>query len=94
MNVLPRRIYFVVWLVLLVLLFATWGLAELNLHPFNAIVAMTIAVAKMLLIILYFMHVRYSSRLTWVFAAAGFLWLGILIVISLNDYMTRGTGGG
>jgi cytochrome c oxidase subunit 4 len=93
MNVLPKRIYFVVWLVLLLLLFATWGLAELNLHPFNAIVAMTIAIAKMLLIILYFMHVRYSSRLTWVFAGAGFLWLGILIVLSLNDYMTRGVGG-
>jgi cytochrome c oxidase subunit 4 len=94
MIAVPKRIYFIVWLSLLVLLFATWGLAEINLHPFNAIVAMTIAVLKMLLIILYFMHVRYSSRLTWVFAGAGFLWLAILIVLSLNDYMTRSAAGG
>ena len=94
MITVPKRVYFVVWLLLLVLLVATWRMAKLNLHPFNAILAMTIAVLKMLLIMLYFMHLRYSSRLTWIFAGAGFLWLAILIVISLNDYLTRGPGGG
>jgi len=94
MITVPKRVYFVVWLLLLVLLVATWGMAKLNLHPFNAILAMTIAVLKMLLIMLYFMHLRYSSRLTWIFAGAGFLWLAILILISLNDYLTRGPGGG
>ena len=90
--VISRKIYFVVWASLLVLLFATWGFAELDLRPFNALVAMTIAVTKMLLIILYFMHVRYSSRLTWVFAGAGFLWLAIMIFFTLNDYFTRNAG--
>jgi cytochrome c oxidase subunit 4 len=90
--VISRKIYFVVWASLLVLLFATWGFAELDLRPFNAVVAMIIAVTKMLLIILYFMHVRYSSRLTWVFAGAGFLWLAIMIFFTLNDYFTRNAG--
>jgi cytochrome c oxidase subunit 4 len=89
MTIVPKRTYLLVWAALLVLLFATWCFAELNLHSFNAIIAMTIALAKMLLIILFFMHVRYSSRLTWVFAVAGFLWLAILILLTLNDYLTR-----
>ena len=51
---------------------------------------MGIAAAKMVLIILYFMHVRYSDKLTWVFSTAAFLWLLIFIVGTLNDYFTRG----
>ena len=90
MKAVSPKLYFVVWAVLLVLLFATWGMAQLNLRPFNAIVAMTIALLKMVLIILYFMHVRYSSRLTWIFAGAGFIWLAIFILLTLNDYFTRG----
>ena len=90
MKAISPKLYFVVWAVLLVLLFATWGMAQLNLRPFNAIVAMTIALLKMVLIILYFMHVRYSSRLTWIFAGAGFIWLAIFILLTLNDYFTRG----
>jgi len=92
MTVVAKKTYVFVWATLLVLLFATLGLAALNLHPFNAIIAMIIAVAKMVLIILFFMHVRYSSRLVWLFAAAGFVWLAILILLTLNDYLTRGTG--
>jgi cytochrome c oxidase subunit 4 len=90
--IVPKKTYVLVWAALLVLLFATWGFATLDLHPFNAAIAMTIALGKMLLIILIFMHVRYSSRLTWLFAAAGFLWLAIMILLTLNDYMTRGAG--
>ena len=91
MKAISPKVYFVVWALLLVLLFATWGMAQMNLRPFNGIVAMTIALVKMVLIILYFMHVRYSSRLTWIFAGAGFLWLAIFIVLTLNDYFTRGS---
>jgi cytochrome c oxidase subunit 4 len=42
------------------------------------------------LVILYFMHVRWSSRLTWVFAGSGFLFLLILLVFTLSDFWTRG----
>jgi len=89
MTIVSKKTYVLVWFVLLALLVATWGFAELNLRPFNAIIAMIIAVSKMLLIILYFMHVRYSSRLTWIVAGAGFVWLAIFILMTLNDYLTR-----
>jgi cytochrome c oxidase subunit 4 len=87
---IPKKIFVRVWVALLVLLFLTWGLAQLNLGPLNPVVALTIAVAKMLLVILYFMHVRYSTRLTWIFVAAGFIWLLIMIDLTLSDYLTRG----
>ncbi len=76
---------------LMVLTILTVVVAKINLgHPFNDIVALTIAVSKALLVVLFFMHVRYSPRLTWVVVVAGFFWLGILIVLTLSDYMTRG----
>jgi cytochrome c oxidase subunit IV len=53
-------------------------------------VGLTIAVAKASLVILFFMHLIYSARLTWVVALSGLLWLGILISYTLTDYMTRG----
>lgn len=52
-------------------------------------IAMTIAVVKGLLIILYFMHVRYAPRVTWAVAGAGFLWLGIMLALTFCDYATR-----
>jgi cytochrome c oxidase subunit 4 len=60
-----------------------------RLHAMNAIVAITIAIAKALLVVLYFMHVRYSTQLTWVFVGAGVFWFLILIVLTLADYMSR-----
>lgn len=83
------RSYFVVFLALLVLLIATYLVAEIDLGPLNLIVALGIAVLKAVLVMLFFMHVRYSSRRTWLFAGAGFLWLGILIALSLSDFLTR-----
>ena len=89
--ILPKKMYVLVWAGLLLLLLLTWGIAEINLGPINVIATLTIAVVKMVLVILYFMHVRYSSRLTWVFVAAGFIWLLIMIDLTLSDYLTRGT---
>jgi cytochrome c oxidase subunit 4 len=71
------------------LLFLTWGVAQFDLGPWNIIAAMTIAVAKMLLVVLIFMHVRYSTRLTWVFVAAGFFWLFLMVTLTMGDYLTR-----
>jgi len=50
---------------------------------------MLIAACKALLVILFFMHVRYSSRLTWVFVGAGFFWLMILLALTLVDVLSR-----
>ena len=87
--IVPRTIYLWVWLVLLVLLGATVGLSRLDLKSFNVIAALLIAIAKTLLILLFFMHVRYSPRLIWVLAGAGFFWLAIFIDLTLGDYLTR-----
>jgi cytochrome c oxidase subunit 4 len=83
------KLYFLVFTVLIVLTFVTIGVASLDLGPLNTVVALTIAGCKTFLVILYFMHVRYSSRLTWVFAGVGFLWLAILISFTLSDVRTR-----
>jgi cytochrome c oxidase subunit 4 len=55
----------------------------------NAIVALTIAVAKGLLVILFFMHVKRANKLTWAFASAAFVWVGIMFVLTFGDYFTR-----
>ena len=81
--------YYRVWAILMVLLLITAGAAYINLGPLNTIVAMTVAVCKALLIILFFMHIRYGSRLTWIFAGAGFFWLVLLLTLTMSDYLSR-----
>ena len=88
-HIVPRRIYVVVFLVLMALLLATYEVAKIDMGPFNVVAALTIAVVKMLLVILFFMEVRWSSRLTWIVVAAGFFWLLLLIGITMADYLTR-----
>ncbi|HEX5221532.1 MAG TPA: cytochrome C oxidase subunit IV family protein [Verrucomicrobiae bacterium] len=83
------KLLVLVWAALLVLLFVTWGVAELDLGRWGIVAAMTIAVVKMLLVVLIFMHVRYSSSLTWVFAMAGMFWFSIMIALTMSDYLTR-----
>jgi cytochrome c oxidase subunit 4 len=89
-HILDKKIYFRVFAALMALLGATVVIAYIHLGKLNIIVALTIAVIKMTLIILYFMHVRYSSRLLWVFVGAGFFWLMILFALSFSDFLTRG----
>jgi cytochrome c oxidase subunit IV len=82
-------LYIVIVSTLFVFTVATWLIAFVNLGIFNPVVALTIAVIKATLVILYFMHVRYSSKLTMITVAAGFFWLLILISLSLTDYLSR-----
>jgi cytochrome c oxidase subunit 4 len=82
-------IYVAVFIALLVLLAITVGAAEINFGSFNFAIAAAIATVKAVLIMLYFMHVRYSQPLTWLVACAGFFWLAILFSITMADYMTR-----
>jgi cytochrome c oxidase subunit IV len=81
--------YFLNGLALLVLLALTIVAAHINLGPLNTIVALSISIAKAALIILFFMQLRYSNRLTWIFAFGGFCWLAIMLVLALSDYLTR-----
>jgi len=89
-HIVRRKTYGWVWLALLILLFATWGFSRIDLKPFNTAIALLIAFAKMLLIILFFMHVRYSRRVVWIFVCAGFVWFFIMVDLTLSDYLTRG----
>ena len=88
-HIVENKIYYAVFGALMVLLAATVLIAYIHLGKLNFIAAVTIAVVKAVLIILYFMHVRYSSRLLWIFVGAGFFWLGILFALSFSDYLTR-----
>ena len=83
------KVYLIILLVLVIGTILTWSIAQINLGIFNPVVALSIAVIKAVLVILYFMHVRYSSKLTMVTVAAGFFWLLILITLSLSDYISR-----
>jgi cytochrome c oxidase subunit 4 len=89
------RTYFKVFIALMVLLVLTTAVAFVDLDKYlpgnfwSLLVAMLIALAKGLLILLFFMHVKFSSRQTIVFAGAGFLWLAILLVLTMSDYLTR-----
>jgi len=88
-HVEPVRVYVAVFLGLMVLTGTTVAVAFVDLQAFNTLVALTIAVVKMLLVVTFFMHVRHSSALTKVFIAAGFLWLLLLMAFTLTDIGTR-----
>jgi cytochrome c oxidase subunit IV len=88
-EIVPPATYFRVWAALLILLAITTGVAYLPLGWFNTFISITIAFAKAILIVLFFMHVKYKARLAWVFACAGFFWLAILFTLTLGDYFTR-----
>ena len=85
------RTYLAVFFGLIGLTMATTGIAFVDLGGIlNIAVALTIAVTKAVLVALFFMHLRHSNRLTWAFAGAGIFWLGILVALTLSDYMSRG----
>ena len=91
-HVVPIPVYLGTFAALMVLLVLTLAVAPLRLGTaVNTAIAMSIAVAKATLVVLYFMHVRYSSKLVWLWAGIGFLWLVILFVITMSDYLTRFT---
>ena len=81
--------YGIVFATLLVFTGITVAAAFKNLGIFNPIVALAIACTKGVVVILFFMHVRYGRKLTWVFAGAGFFWLAIMLIFAMCDYATR-----
>ena len=88
-HIISLRTNYLVFGALLALLALTIGAAYIDLGPWNFPLAMAIAAAKATLILLFFMHVKFSRTLTSVFATAGFLWLAILIALTMNDYLSR-----
>ena len=88
-HAVSPRLYLLVFLALLALTLTTVAAAFQDLGPLNTPVALGIAVLKALLVVLYFMHVRWSRPLTWIVAAAAFLWLALLVGGTLVDVLSR-----
>jgi cytochrome c oxidase subunit 4 len=84
------KIYLKTCAALLAMLALTWAVAYVDLGPFNLIAALAIAIAKTILIALFFMHIKGSNRLLHLAAVAGVMWLAIMITLTLSDYFTRG----
>jgi cytochrome c oxidase subunit 4 len=88
--VVPARLYVAVFLALLVLTLITVWASGRDFGSFNTVVALTIAAIKALLVISFFMHVRWSGKLIVLVVASGFVWLAFLILITMSDYISRG----
>ena len=89
-HIVQPRIYIAIFLALMVGTALTLLAAFYDFPgPLNAVVALTIAVVKATLVVLYFMHVRYSGRLIWLVIVAALLWLVIMFAITFSDYWTR-----
>src|SRR5277367_2086199 len=88
-HVVPISTYLLVFFALLVGTALTTWVAYIDLGRWNTVVALTIAVIKMVLVVLFFMHVKYATGLTRVVILAGFFWLGIMITLSCSDELTR-----
>lgn len=89
-HIVPIGVYVAVFVALMCLTALTTGVAYIDLGAFNTVAALAIAVIKMLLVVLFFMHVKYATGLTRIVIICGFFWLGIMITLSLSDELTRG----
>jgi len=89
-HVTSIKTYLAVFFALMVLTAVTVWVAEQDFGVLNDVIALAIAVGKALLVILFFMHVRSSTRMTAVTAISGFVWLAILIGLTMTDYLSRG----
>ena len=100
-HIVSRKLYFMVFGGLMIGTLLTVLAAQVdfgavlgpNFRVLNDVVALTIAVSKALLVILFFVHVRYSSKLVMLVVVAGFFWFGIMVVLTMSDYMSRGMIG-
>ena len=88
-HIVPIRTYFVIFGLLMLGTYLTVQAAFLDLGVFNTPIALGIAITKATIVVLYFMHVRYSPRLTMLVVIGSVLWLGILLAMTLGDYVTR-----
>jgi cytochrome c oxidase subunit 4 len=88
-HIIPVRVYYGIYAILMLCTGLTVGVAFVDLGPWNIVAALTIAVFKATIVVLFFMHVKYSTRLTWAVVIGSVFWLGILLALTLGDYLTR-----
>jgi cytochrome c oxidase subunit 4 len=88
-HIIPKRTYYVIYVILLFCTYLTWQVAYFDLGSLNTVAALAIAVFKATIVVLFFMHVLYSTRLTWAVVVGSIFWLGILLALTFSDYLTR-----
>ncbi|HEV7510670.1 MAG TPA: cytochrome C oxidase subunit IV family protein [Candidatus Acidoferrum sp.] len=88
-HIVSPKVYIGIFLSLMVLTAATVAAAYVNLGPFNIVIALAIASLKATLVVLYFMHARYSPKRTHMVIIAAVFWLAIMLALTLSDYVTR-----
>ncbi len=88
-HVVSRKVYFLIFGALIVLTLTTVRVATVDLGPMNIVVALLIAAVKATLVVLFFMHLRYSKPLTALVVFAAVMWLAILITLTLTDFISR-----
>jgi cytochrome c oxidase subunit 4 len=89
-HIVSIKTYAIVFGSLLALTATTCAVSFVDLGKMNTVAALVIAVGKASLVALFFMHLRYSRRLMQVVAAVGLFWLGIMIALTMGDFLTRG----
>jgi len=89
-HIMSSKLYYTIWIALLGLTVITAAVSFVDLGPFNTIVALVIATIKALLVVLFFMHVKYTSeKLTKIVIVSAIFWLFLLLALSMADYATR-----
>lgn len=88
-NIPPRNLFIGLWLVLIMIMFAMWGLARWQAASAGTPLILALAVTQMLLVLTFFMRLRDSTRLVRLVAGGGFCWLLFLFILALADYLTR-----
>lgn len=89
-HVVSLKIYFAIFGALMALTALTVWVAFIDLGAMNTFVALAVAVTKATLVILFFMHVKYSTKLTWLVVASGFFFLAIMLALTMSDIVSRG----
>jgi cytochrome c oxidase subunit 4 len=88
-HIAPAKLYVAIWAILMVLTLTTVLVSEVPLGPFNIVVALLIATLKGTLVVLFFMHLRYSPKLTMATVVAAMFFLFLLLGLTMTDYLTR-----
>lgn len=88
-HIVSPKLYILIWIILLIFTGITTGVAFLDLGVFNPIIALVIAVTKASLVVLFFMHVKYSSKMIALVIGCGLFFLSILMVLTTSDYISR-----
>jgi cytochrome c oxidase subunit 4 len=88
-HIVPKSTYYLIFACLMIGTALTWWIAYIDLGAMNNVIMLAIATAKASLVVLFFMHVKYGNRLTWVVVLGSIFWLFIMLALTMNDYFTR-----